>query len=167
MDRYMSWAKTAREFGNGPREFPSVGNMVPLLLERSETFRNSWARQGENFHDKRIRSTIAIAPPTPVRAFDPQSLASIKISVTLITGGADQEAPTEHCADWLTLINPDFRHFSVGPDVGHYTFLGFPAMPPRPDESFMFLDHPQVNRAKVHEKTANLIIAVLKDAEPT
>lgn len=161
MERYFQWAQEAGGQARGPREFPGVVTQLPDLLEISEPFRRSWARQGDNFHDTRVRTVTAIAPPPPVRAFDERSLAAISIPVTLITGEADQEAPSHVCANWLEATNPAFHRISVGEDVGHYTFLGRPARDVPEDLKFIFADNPGVDRETIHETTAQAVLAGL------
>ncbi|WP_263289375.1 hypothetical protein [Tateyamaria pelophila] len=39
------------------------------MLEALQSFRTSWARQGDDFNDSRITSVVALAPPPPVWAF--------------------------------------------------------------------------------------------------
>lgn len=128
----------------------------------SESFRTSWARQGDSFLDRRVRAVVALAPAPPVRAFDPASVGSIRIPVALITGEADTEAPSRECADWLIQENPHFRRVSVGEGVGHYTFLGFPAGKVPADEAFLFADNAGVSRAEVHKRAANAVLTSLR-----
>lgn len=164
MERYFSWAMENGGFASGPREFPDVASQVPYLLESSRPFRTSWARQGESFKDDRIGTVTAIAPAPPVRAFDEGSVGAISVPVTLVAGEADQEAPSRDCADWLQLANPTFRRVRVGNDVGHYTFLGFPAGDVPDDLNFIFSDNPGVNREAVHDATADAVLAAFKRA---
>ncbi|MGL4238421.1 alpha/beta hydrolase family protein [Tabrizicola sp.] len=160
VERYVKWSSERNLFTAGPRELPDAGNHVPHLLKSSKVFRDSWARQGDSFVDQRIRRIVAIAPPPPVRAFDVASLGSISIPVTLITGEADTEAPSHECADWLVHANPRFRRVSVGEDVGHYTFLGFPAEGVS-GEGFIFADNPGISRSKIHDWTADIVLTAL------
>jgi predicted dienelactone hydrolase len=161
MERYVKWSSELNLFTTGPRELPDAGDHIPRLLETSAVFRESWARQGDSFADHRVRSIVAIAPAPPVRAFDMASVGSISIPVTLITGEADREAPPSECADWLVQANRHFQRISVGQDVGHYIFLGFPAGEVSSDDSFIFSDPPGVNRAEVHERVASLVLTAL------
>lgn len=164
MDNYVAWSLESGNASRGPREFPNVADLVPSRLENSEVFRASWARHTGSFLDRRIRSVIAIAPAPPVRAFDAATVRSIRIPVTLITGEADVEAPSSECADWLMRANPGFRRVSVGEHVGHYTFLGFPAGAITDDDAFIFQDSPGINRAEVHQRTADAVLAALEVA---
>lgn len=161
MKAYLNWASEADAPQAGPREFPDVAGRIPRLLETSETFRRSWDRHGESFRDTRIRTVTAIAPPPPVRAFDAGSLRSISIPVMLITGEADTEAPSRDCADWLTAVNPKFKRNSVGADVGHYTFVGFPARRPSEDEATLFKDKSGVDRARVHDAVSAAVLSAI------
>lgn len=165
MARYLAWSSHSLDLANGPREFPGVASRIPDLMESSEVFRRSWERQGDNFGDSRIRSVVAIAPAPTVRAFDEGSLTSIQAPVTLISGGADTEAPPSDCADWLASINPSFDRFNLGENVGHYTFLGYPEGQVTEETAFLFLDQEGVDRDAVHQKVGEIVLAALRDAE--
>ena len=159
MVHYQAWVAQTGSATNGPREFPGVGDRVADLLEASQVFRDSWARQGDDYRDARVRSVISIAPPPTVRGFSSESLRSIDIPVMLITGEADEEARSVDCADWLEETNRDFDRLTMGEAVGHYTFLGFPTGPITDEDAFLFKDNPGVDRRQVHEA---LLAAVLR-----
>lgn len=161
MDQYLTWAQKNGAFAKGPREFPDAGDQVERLLDSSAPFRAAWARQGADFLDTRIRSVVALAPAPPVRGFLPQTVQSIDIPVALITGEADQEAPSALCADWLMPLNPAFQRFSAGDAVGHYTFLSRPAGEVPEDAARLFTDAEGVERELVHTKVADHVIASL------
>ncbi|MDP4033850.1 MAG: hypothetical protein Q8P60_13550 [Pseudorhodobacter sp.] len=162
MDRYLRWASDFQSFEGGPREMPDAASHIPRLIETSKPFQASWARQSNSFRDIRFRTVVALAPPPPVRGFDRDSLGLIAIPVTLITGEADVEAPPHECADWLMQNNPSFRRVSVGEDVGHYTFLGFPAEKVHEEDAVLFSDNKGVSRADVHERTAKAVLSAIK-----
>lgn len=160
MKRYLGWAS---DFPNlrGPREMPDLASHIPSLMQASAPFRSSWARQSDSFRDERVRAAIAIAPPPPVRGFDPATVAAIGTPVTLITGEADTEAPSRDCADWLMQRNSRFRRVSVGGRVGHYTFLGFPGPAAGVGDMALFRDEAGVSRADVHRRVAEEAAAIL------
>ena len=165
MARFQRWMAETPEHGQGPREFPDLAVKFDGLIATSDSFRAAWARQSEGFSDSRVRSVTAIAAPPPVRAFDAPSLRAIDVPVTLITGEADREAPTALCSAWLAGINPQFRHVSMGADVGHYTFLGAPRGAIPQEAAFIFDDAPGVSRAAVHAATRAAVLEALSAAE--
>lgn len=158
MVEFEAWHSANAITTRGPKEFPDVADQIPVLAETSDAFQQSWARQGDDFTDSRIASVVAIAPAPPVRAFIPQSVARIKRPVTLLTGGADIEAPTAQCADWLMAQNAGFEHYDLGEHVGHYTFLEIPADRNLVGRVDIFSDHADVERATVHETAANSVM---------
>lgn len=160
--QYMRWLHAKGVRIVGPREFPDLADHIPRLLETSEPFRLSWQRQSDDFADPRIRSVIAIAPPPPVRGFDSETVNSIRIPVTLVTGEADTEASSNECAGWLLTTNPRFRWVSAGESVGHYTFVGFPTGSVPEEVSFIFKDNPGVERAVVHELVVKTVLGALE-----
>lgn len=161
VERFVHWASSSDVTATGPREMPDAATHIPRLLKTSEVFRTSWARQEGDFRDGRVRSVVAIAPAPPVRAFDPVTVAAIVPPVTLITGEADEEAPSEVCADWLAGLNAGFRRVSMGRDVGHYTFLGLPQGNVGAENGFLFADRPGIRRAEVHARTAEVVCDAL------
>ena len=161
VDLYLQWAATAGCFAHGPREFANAADAVPALLDRSQVFRRSWARQGNSYLDERIRSVVAIAPAPTVRGFLPETVAHIRRPVTLITGEADQEAPSSECAGWLVKQNAQFRWISAGEDVGHYTFVGMPGGAVPDDIRILFEDQAGVERHTVHRLVCEEVLSAL------
>jgi predicted dienelactone hydrolase len=162
MNRYLEWASDFPSFQGGPREMPDAASHIPELMRTSEPFRASWARQTNSFLDRRVKAAVAIAPPPPVRGFDPATVEAIDTPVLLITGEADAEAPTNECAVWLMQTNSQFRRWSAGTKVGHYTFLGFPSGPVSAEEVFLFQDNEGVSRADVHEQIAQNLLSIFR-----
>jgi len=115
------------------------------------------ARHQDDVTDPRIKSVVAIAPPSPVRSFTQQSISALQLPVTILTGGDDREAPSSHCVEWLVAQNTAFQHFDLGQYVGHYTFLEFPADRSLMGREEIFSDHDKVDRTKVHEQAATFV----------
>lgn len=157
MAEFEAWARASNFTQVGPKEFPGVGDQIPILRETSEVFRASWDRQGEDFADPRIKSVVAIAPAPTIRSFVPQSVSGITLPLAIVTGGADLEAPTEHCADWAVSLNNGFQHYDLGRHVGHYTFLEFPADRSLIGQVDIFTDHESVDRGQVHSQTIDIV----------
>ncbi len=154
---FDAWRHKHGVAAGGPKEFPDAADHIPELLKRSEAFRKSWARHGDVFADDRVKTVVAIAPAPPIRSFLPATIRQIRQPVTILTGGADQEAPSEHCAHWLMELNTRIQRQDLGQRVGHYTFLEYPS-----DRSLMgkidiFTDNAQVDRAQIHRQTADIV----------
>ncbi len=156
LDAFNAWRAANSITEGGPKEFPDAADSIPALMENSAVFRSSWARHGEDFTDARIASVLAIAPAPPIRAFVPKTVSAIKVPITLITGGADVEAPTEQCADWIVSLNPHVVHHDLGQDVGHYTFLDLPANRALVGKVDIFTDRSGVERHSVHKAAISL-----------
>lgn len=157
MDAFFDFAEAHPDFAKGPPEFPDLAALIPELHEQSEPFRQSWARQGEAHLDPRLDAVAAIASPPPVRALTRASLRGIDQPVTLLTGEADRQAPAALATTWLQEQNPDFRHSSMGKDVGHYSFLGVPRDKSLIGRHPFFTDSPTVDRAQLHQQTARTV----------
>ena len=159
---FEAWRAAQGVTAGGPREFPGAADHIDGLLQTSKVFSTSWARHGRVVSDARIRSLVAIAPAPTVRAFLPASVAGISIPVTILSGGADTEAPVEQCGDWLIQQNPRFTHHNLGRDIGHYTFVDLPADPGLSETVEVFADFEGVDRRQVHVQAAHLIRRALK-----
>ena len=158
LEEFESWLRTNGIAEGGPKEFPDAADSIPILMESSEAFRRSWAEHGHDRSDNRLKSVIAIAPAPAIRAFTPQSVAKLQLPIIIITGGADSEAPSVHCADWLLSQNNRFQRHDLGKQVGHYTFLGFPSDKSLIGKADIFSDHESVDRNKVHEMASEIVI---------
>lgn len=123
MGQFREWAQGHPFMANGPREFPDLADHIDRLFATSEVFRQSWARQGHSYRDSRIISGILLAPPPPVRALIPTSLAEISAPLTILAAANDSEANPDLCARWLCKQNPGFE-LTVLQDADHYGFLG-------------------------------------------
>lgn len=81
--------------------------------------------------------------------------------MTILTGGANYEAPAEHCADWPVTKNSGFQRHDLGQDVGHYTFLEFPSDTVLIGKGDIFTDHETVDRHKIHLDAAEIVLQAL------
>jgi len=161
LKEFTAWRTTNNITTGGPKEFPDAEKHIASLQRTSEVFRQSWARHGDDFADDRITCAVVIAPPPPVRSFTEKSVHLIGIPTTILTGGADTDAPSEHCADWLLTQNNSFQHYDLGQDVGHYTFLGHPSDKTLLGNVDIFCDHENINRVQVHKHTAKVVLETL------
>jgi predicted dienelactone hydrolase len=161
LEAYDRWRSASGDRNQGPKEFPDAGERVPTLLESSAAFRDSWARHGNDYGDARIAALVLIAPPPPIRSFLPGSIRDLRLPVTILSGGADQEAPVSQCADWLVSQNDGFSHHDMGQNVGHYTFLDLPADADLVGRVDIFTDHRDVERSDVHRRSVGRVVDAL------
>lgn len=161
IDEFDVWRKDNNITAGGPTEFPDAADHIPRLLKTSKAFRHSRVRHGDDVSDDRISSAIAIAPAPPARSFTAQPIAQLRVPLTILTGSADQEAPSEHCANWIIEQNNHCTHYDLGRNVNHCTFLEWPTDRSLVGQVDIFTDHSTVNRAQVHEKAAKLVLTSL------
>lgn len=161
LEAFDLWRRANGITQGGPKEFPDAAAHIPMLMETSVAFRTSWARHSTNFLDARIKSVVAIAPAPPIRSFVSKSVQDLRVPITLLTGGADQEAPTDQCADWLVSQNENIHHHGLGEHVGHYTFLGLPSDTSLIGKEDIFSDHPSVDRRHVHQRATKIVLGSL------
>lgn len=166
MERMAQWIREAGSTAHGPREFPDVADSIPTLLETSQVFRESWSRQGDDYRDGRVRAIVAIAPPPPVRAFEPDSLRRMPVPVHVIAGGADVEAPSTVGVQWLAEMAPAIIVYDAGAQVGHHTFLGLPSTAGLQACPTLFQDAPGVARAEVHRQVLDIVWSAVASHAP-
>ena len=159
--RYRQWALGSR-FELGPKEFPVLHLRFEEVFAQSAALQASWARQAEDYRDPRIKAVLALAPAPMVRAFTPESIASITAPVTLVVGGADYEAPAALCADWIApqLCNARLEH--IDPKAAHYVFM--PQCTPLGAERVPHLcqDAEGLDRAELHQRAVSLALETFR-----
>jgi len=152
MARFRTFAADHPDVGNGPREFPDIGDRVEGLLARSPVFRSAWERAGADYRDSRVAAVFAMAPAPTVRGFTDESLTSVCIPVSILTGEADREAPFVSCSQWLAARLRHGQLESAGRDVGHYVFIDTDDPALKADEPELFLDPPGIDRKAVQRR---------------
>lgn len=157
MTLFRDWAAD-KPWGNGPREFPDLGNQVAPLLETSAVFRASWSRQSSSYQDPRIKAALLCAPAPTVRGLTVESLREIVVPVAIAAVGADLEAPAELCAEWVHEHLPNSTMDLLDPMAGHYTFLCECSEWGKTHEADICVDAPGVDRRWVHDRAVALAI---------
>ncbi|WJH40822.1 hypothetical protein N7E02_09675 [Aliirhizobium terrae] len=159
MRPFLEWSK-GRRWDIGPREFPHLGAQVEPLLESSPVFRASWERQSASFRDTRIKGAFLCAPAPTVRGFNVESLQAIVEPVGIAAVGADLEAPSDLCAEWLHrhLANSTFDLLSA--DAGHYSFLCECSPWGKENEPGICVDPPGISRSTIHDRAITLALAI-------
>ena len=162
MGQFQEWAQNDPFAANGPKEFPDLVDHIDRLFANSEVFRQSWARHGQSFRDERISSGILLAPPPPVRALTPRSVAGISAPLTIFAAANDTEANPDLFARWLCKQNPDFE-LTVLPDADHYAFLGPLTEKGETILSSLFAGNPSDDRERLHADVGNAILEHIND----
>jgi predicted dienelactone hydrolase len=157
MTLFLDWAQN-KPWGNGPREFPDIGEQVTPLLETSAVFRASWNRQSSSYKDSRIKAALLCAPAPTVRGLTGESLSKIPVPVAIAAVGADIEAPSDLCAAWVHEQLPNSTMDLLDPMAGHYTFLCECSEWGKVHETEICADAPGVDRRWIHDRTAALAI---------
>lgn len=160
MHLFEEWLnQSPRKGPNGPKEFPDLSEHIPHLSATSAEFQASQCRQRDTYRDHRLKAVVAIAPPPPIRAFTPASLAAIDLPIHIFVGQADKEAPPEPCAIWLDKHLTNSSLTLLGINVGHYVFLNEATDFGKKAEPDICSDHVDVDRLDIHERT---ILAAVK-----
>lgn len=164
LQRFEEWLIARGEVGGGPREFPDIAGHIPVLSARSEPFRRSMKRHSQSYLDPRVKAVMAFAPAPPVRSFERDSIARIRIPTSIIVGQNDMEAPHGECALWLKENNPSFQANLLGREVGHYVFLPEATNAGRDLESTICSDPVGVDRVAIHRSAAEAAERLFRSA---
>ena len=79
-----------------------------------------------------------------------------------MVGEADNEAPHQTCACWLTEHLPKSELTFLGPAVGHYVFLCEATDLGRSADPVICVDAPLVSRAAIHDRAAAAAIRLFQ-----
>ena len=149
----------------GPREFPDLADDIPSLLRGSDVFRQSWSRMSRSYRDDRIKAALLCAPGRSIFGFSEESLRSVAAPALILVGDADRAAPAEECSAWLHERLARSALKILGGGLGHYVFvpegtgLGFAFA------AELFTDPPDIQRAAIHDETADLSAALFRDGD--
>lgn len=139
-------------------EFPEAGARFEELLATDSGTAELYERRDRDFGDPRIGSFVALNPALG-QAFSEESLTGISRPFLFVAGDADEVAPSLTNAEYLASEIPGAAlHLIL--EAGHYVFLnectarGRRFVPVCKDPS-------GVDRRRVHEDTAELIIQCL------
>lgn len=155
MALFRDWA-TDKPLGNGPKEFPAVGDQVTALLQSSSVFRQSWDWQSASYKDARVKAALLCAPAPTVRSLTTDSLQAINVPVAIAAVGADLEAPSDLCAEWVHQLLPNSTFSLVDPVAGHYAFLCECSEWGKANVVNLCADPSGVDRRHIHDMTASL-----------
>ncbi|WP_321377585.1 alpha/beta hydrolase [Rhizobium sp.] len=165
MTLFLDWAHD-KPLGNGPREFPDLGEQVARLLETSAVFRASWNRKSLSYEDSRIKAALLCAPAPTVRGLTGESLSKIAVPVAIAAVGADIEAPSDLCAAWVHEQLPSSTMGLLDPMAGHYAFLCECSEWGKVRETEICADAPGVDRRWIHDRAAALAIELFSKTGP-
>jgi predicted dienelactone hydrolase len=148
-----------------PPEMSRLKGEEKKLDEVSPEMAASMAHAGDSYRDNRIKAVFAIAPALG-EAFDSTSFADVAIPVSLMAGTDDVTAPVKTNIDRIASFIPGSKILMV-PGAAHYTFLNvcLPAAAER--LASICVDHPGVDRDKVHEQAVERILDFFQVALPT
>jgi predicted dienelactone hydrolase len=147
-----------------PPEMSRLKGEEKDLNEVSPETKASMARAGDSYRDNRIKAVFAIAPALG-EAFNSASFADVSIPVSLVAGTDDVTAPVKTNIDRIAGFIPGAKLMLV-PGAAHYTFLDtcLPAATER--LANICVDHPGVDRDKVHEQTIERALDFFQVALP-
>jgi predicted dienelactone hydrolase len=148
---FMAFCKSpAADMVCHPPEMDRVSDQAARTAEPSPATKESQARAGDSYRDKRIKAVFAIAPAV-AQAFDAKSFAEVTIPIALLAGDADTNVPPNTNARHVARLMPKAA-LTMVPGAAHYTFL--PVCGPAMVARFPALcsDNPGVNRTAIHDQ---------------
>ncbi|CCE07947.1 putative dienelactone hydrolase oxidoreductase protein [Bradyrhizobium sp. STM 3843] len=138
---------------------PEASGMREKRLARLSSdpdFRQRYERAGQSYRDPRIRAALAMAPGL-VPMFTEESLNAISLPIAIISGDADEIAPSASNAEALARQIPHAT-LKLVPHAGHYVFFGTCTMLGRMMVRTACRDPDGVDRDAVHAETIGLAL---------
>jgi predicted dienelactone hydrolase len=154
--RYQEFCKSPKADGMcvDPVEFPGIAAKAADLIKTDPAFQTALAEGAKSHRDDRVRAVFAMAPALGP-AFDPASLAKIRIPVKIAAGSVDKVVPIASSAQFFASHIPGAQ-LTIFQDVGHYTFLATCAQLGRMSRPDLCLDNAGILRDDIHGQTINL-----------
>lgn len=140
----------------GPPEFPDLPARFEQAIKTDASIEASLGHASDSYREPRIRAVFAIAPPLGV-AYDPESVAHIRIPVELVVGSKDPLAPPAENAEWLAQRIPNAK-VTVLPGASHYTFLDECTDEGRAKRPELCATESTAERRKYHEQVAQMAV---------
>lgn len=135
-----------------PPEAPFHLADLERLAKEDPEFMASIERAREAYADPRVRAVVALAPALG-SAFDPKSLAEVRVPVKIIVGDRDQQAEPRYNAERIVREVP-YASLDLLPQVSHYTFLAECTLRGSWLVSDLCSEPGGVDRAAVHHQVA-------------
>lgn len=150
---------------DGPIEFP-VGTVdIDALAENDQYFRESLQRHKQSYRDTRVKAAFAVAPALGM-AFTEASLAEVNIPVRIIVTEIDNHVPPKTNAHRLAELIPGAILDVLVGQADHYVFLCEPTAAGKRLEPVICVDHPSVNRRKIHQIVAQKAVIFFNSELP-
>lgn len=108
--------------------------------------------------DDRIQSIFAISPGTAMGFNDDSQFKEVDIPVFIIGCEADRVTPVGNYARRYHSFIEHSEYYEFEGAVGHYVMLAQVNEQVKKEVPYVFVDHPSVDRKKVHQKVADLAI---------
>ena len=121
----------------------------------------SLKRARNTYLDKRIKAVFAIAPALG-GGFTAEDLTPIKISVEIVVGTGDRQAPAKTNAELFHRSIKNSKLVILSGDVGHYVFLSECTLVGKEQLPQICLDAKTVNRAAVHREVGEMAFKFLR-----
>lgn len=158
VDRDMS--KVSDEDKKLPPEFPKTDEVIDFAND--SLIVASFNKYKNQVKDSRIKSFFTMAPGIGFGFHSKEQTKEITAPIFIVAGKGDVEVPIERNALNYHKLIPSSKIHLFNENVGHYVFLNEGTAFGKKILPEITIDHPNVNRKEVHDKTVNLAIEFFK-----
>ncbi|NAS29559.1 dienelactone hydrolase [Flavobacteriaceae bacterium R38] len=152
VDRYSD---TASDSGLPP-EFPETDEVINFSTD--SLIIASYNKYKDRVKDERIKAFFTMAPAVGFGFYSNEQTKEITAPVFIVAGKGDQNTPIQNNAqNYHQLITTSELHL-FDENVGHYVFLNEGTEFGKKILPQLTVDHPNVNRKEIHEKTLEMAI---------
>ncbi|WP_299254865.1 hypothetical protein [uncultured Aquimarina sp.] len=143
-----------------PAEFPKTDEIIDL--ENDSLIVSSYQKYKNQVKDDRVKAFFVMAPAIGFGFHSQEQTKKITAPIFIIAGKGDTNTLIEYNAlNYHSLIKSSQIHL-FDENVDHYVFLNEATEFGKQIIPALTIDHPNVNRKEIHEKTLGLAIAFFK-----
>ncbi|PRX54433.1 alpha/beta hydrolase family protein [Flagellimonas meridianipacifica] len=144
-----------------PPEFPETDEIIDF--EKDSLIVSSYKKYKDKVKDGRIKAFFVMAPAVGFGFYSKNQTEKITAPLYIVAGKGDRNTPIRSNAlNYHNLIASSKLHL-YDENVGHYVFLNEPTEFGKQVAPAITMDHPEVDRREIHEKTLELALAFFEE----
>jgi predicted dienelactone hydrolase len=143
-----------------PPEFPKTEEIIDF--DTDSLIVASYTKYKNQVKDDRIKAFFVMAPAIGFGFYSKEQTKTITAPVFIVAGKGDTNTLVEHNAQNYHRLIESSEIYLFDKNVNHYVFLNEATVFGKEIMPALTIDHPDVNRKEIHEKTLELAIDFFK-----
>ena len=144
-----------------PAEFPETDEIIDF--ENDSLIVSSYNKYKNHVKDDRIKSFFVMAPAIGFGFHSKEQTDKITAPIFIVAGKGDLVAPVKNNAEKYHSLIQTSKIYLFDKNVGHYIFLNEPTEFGKEVAAEITIDHPTVDRKKLHDRTLELALDFFKN----